>query len=187
MSCCWKWADLSGRTHASQGEQRSLALALRLAGHQLVTGQDRECADPPPRRCLLRARSGPGGSACWRCLPAGQAIVTTAGCGSCALRGTRSPCTCASRTGSCSRDHMAAGPAGLRGRRPAAGGRVSGPGHPGLGAPPARVLAAVFSRWETVVGAEIAAHAEPRVAAGWGADRARGPAGLGGPAALSGG
>jgi DNA replication and repair protein RecF len=29
-------AGLAARTHASQGEQRSLALALRLAGHQLV-------------------------------------------------------------------------------------------------------------------------------------------------------
>src|SRR5581483_1973670 len=29
--------DLPGRTHASQGEQRSLALALRLAGHAAVT------------------------------------------------------------------------------------------------------------------------------------------------------
>ena len=29
--------DLPSRTHSSQGEQRSLALALRLAGHRLVT------------------------------------------------------------------------------------------------------------------------------------------------------
>ena len=30
-------ADLPTRTHASQGEQRSLALALRLAGHRVIT------------------------------------------------------------------------------------------------------------------------------------------------------
>ena len=30
-------AGLPSRTHASQGEQRTLALALRLAGHRLVT------------------------------------------------------------------------------------------------------------------------------------------------------
>src|SRR6185436_4296571 len=29
-------ADMPARTHASQGEQRTLALALRLAGHRLV-------------------------------------------------------------------------------------------------------------------------------------------------------
>ena len=28
---------MPSRTHASQGEQRSLALALRLAGHQVIT------------------------------------------------------------------------------------------------------------------------------------------------------
>lgn len=31
--------ELAARTHASQGEQRSLALALRLAGHEIVTGR----------------------------------------------------------------------------------------------------------------------------------------------------
>ena len=47
------------RRQASQGEQRSLALAIRLAGHELV--QRRRGVDPllAPRRRLQRARSAP--------------------------------------------------------------------------------------------------------------------------------
>lgn len=69
---------LPARTHASQGEQRSLALALRLAGHQLVT----ERIGSPPVLLLDdvfseldRRRS----AALVAGLPAGQAILTTAG------------------------------------------------------------------------------------------------------------
>jgi DNA replication and repair protein RecF len=69
---------LASRTHASQGEQRSLALALRLAGHLLVT----RALDGPPLLLLddvfseLDAdRSG----ALLDSLPPGQALVTTAG------------------------------------------------------------------------------------------------------------
>jgi DNA replication and repair protein RecF len=69
---------LAGRTHASQGEQRSLALALRLAGHALVTERIRSAPilllddvfselDPARSEALLA------------CLPDGQAVVTTAG------------------------------------------------------------------------------------------------------------
>ena len=67
------------RTHASQGEQRSLALALRLAGHGVV---DR--ARPASTPVLLlddvfsRARPRPGRRPARR-LPSGQALVTTAG------------------------------------------------------------------------------------------------------------
>ena len=49
---------LPARTHASQGEQRTLALALRLAAHRLVAER---VDDPPvlrPRRRVLRARPG---------------------------------------------------------------------------------------------------------------------------------
>jgi DNA replication and repair protein RecF len=68
---------LPARTHASQGEQRSLALALRLAGHRIVT--DRIGSAPvlllddvfseldPFRAAALLDR-----------LPAGQALLTTA-------------------------------------------------------------------------------------------------------------
>ena len=68
---------LPGRTHASQGEQRSLALALQLAAHQLAT----ERLGSPPVLLLddvfseldpFRARALLAG------LPAGQALLTTA-------------------------------------------------------------------------------------------------------------
>ena len=69
--------ELPARTQASQGEQRSLALALRLAGHQLATERLGEAPilllddvfselDPGRRRGLMEG------------LPSGQALVTTA-------------------------------------------------------------------------------------------------------------
>jgi DNA replication and repair protein RecF len=70
-------AGLPSRTHASQGEQRSLALALQLAAHQLAT----ERLGSPPVLLLddvfseldpLRARALLAG------LPPGQALLTTA-------------------------------------------------------------------------------------------------------------
>ena len=68
---------LSGRTHASQGEQRSLALALQLAAHQLAM----ERLGTPPVLLLddvfseldpFRSRALLAG------LPAGQTLLTTA-------------------------------------------------------------------------------------------------------------
>ncbi len=68
---------LPGRTHASQGEQRSLALALQLAAHQLAT----ERLGTPPVLLLddvfseldpFRAKALLAG------LPPGQALLTTA-------------------------------------------------------------------------------------------------------------
>jgi DNA replication and repair protein RecF len=68
---------LPARTHASQGEQRTLALALRLAGHRLLTST----LGSPPVLLLddvfseLDARR----SACLvEQLPAGQVLLTTA-------------------------------------------------------------------------------------------------------------
>jgi DNA replication and repair protein RecF len=69
---------LSARTHASQGEQRCLALALRLAGHDLVTSRIGSAPvlllddvfselDPVRSEALLAV------------LPRGQAVLTTAG------------------------------------------------------------------------------------------------------------
>jgi DNA replication and repair protein RecF len=69
---------MPARTHASQGEQRSLSLALRLASHELVTEFARSAPilllddvfselDPDRSVALLRA------------LPPGQALLTTAG------------------------------------------------------------------------------------------------------------
>jgi DNA replication and repair protein RecF len=69
---------LAGRTHASQGEQRSVALALRLAGHQLVT--DRIGSAPLLLLDDVFSELDPVRSeALLGCLPAGQAVVTTAG------------------------------------------------------------------------------------------------------------
>ena len=69
---------MPARTHASQGEQRSLALALRLATHETVTG---ETGDPP----ILLLDDVFSELDPWRSeallvhLPEGQAILTTAG------------------------------------------------------------------------------------------------------------
>jgi DNA replication and repair protein RecF len=65
------------RTHASQGEQRSLALALRLAGHQVVTGR----LGSPPVLLLddVFSELDPvRAAALLEGLPEGQAILTTA-------------------------------------------------------------------------------------------------------------
>ena len=70
-------AGLPSRTHASQGEQRSLALALQLAAHQLATNQLGTAPvlllddvfselDPQRSRALLDG------------IPPGQTLLTTA-------------------------------------------------------------------------------------------------------------
>jgi DNA replication and repair protein RecF len=71
-------AGLPSRTHASQGEQRTLALALRLGGHSVVTEEAGE------RPVLLLddvfSELDPGRSAALLVhLPPGQALLTTAG------------------------------------------------------------------------------------------------------------
>lgn len=69
---------LPARTHASQGEQRSLALALRLAAHRVVA----EAAGSPPLLLLddVFSELDPDRSdALVANLPAGQTILTTAG------------------------------------------------------------------------------------------------------------
>lgn len=65
------------RTHASQGEQRSLALALRLAGHGVTT----DAVGEPPVLLLDDVFSELDPARCQALvehLPAGQALVTTA-------------------------------------------------------------------------------------------------------------
>jgi DNA replication and repair protein RecF len=69
---------LPARTHASQGEQRSLALALRLAAHQVVT----EAAGTSPVLLLddVFSELDPGRSrALLESLPSGQTLLTSAG------------------------------------------------------------------------------------------------------------
>jgi DNA replication and repair protein RecF len=72
------WLDgLPSRTHASQGEQRSLALSLRLAAHRLVT----ERTDTAPLLVLddvLSELDDHRAGALLDHLPAGQVIITTA-------------------------------------------------------------------------------------------------------------
>jgi DNA replication and repair protein RecF len=75
---CMSLGHLPARTHASQGEQRSLALALRLGGHALVSARtgsgpvlllDDVFSELDAWRC----------SALASCLPPGQALLTAAG------------------------------------------------------------------------------------------------------------
>ena len=69
--------DLPSRTHSSQGEQRSLALALRLAGHRLVT----ECVGSAPVLLLddVFSELDPKRSAALlRSLPSGQTLLSSA-------------------------------------------------------------------------------------------------------------
>lgn len=68
---------MPARTHASQGEQRSLALALRLAVHRLLT----EVHGAPPLLLLddVFSELDPGRSAALlTALPRGQALLTSA-------------------------------------------------------------------------------------------------------------
>lgn len=70
--------DMPARTHASQGEQRTLALALRLAGHRLVA--DRTGSPPVLVLDDVLSELDPHRSAALLDhLPAGQIILTTAG------------------------------------------------------------------------------------------------------------
>ena len=69
---------LDARTHASQGEQRTLALALRLAGHNVVT----EVAGAAPVFLLddvFSELDAQRAAALVHNLPPGQTLVTTAG------------------------------------------------------------------------------------------------------------
>jgi DNA replication and repair protein RecF len=72
-------AGMPARTHASQGEQRSLSLALRLGGHELVTEfassapvllLDDVFSELDPDRSVALLRALP---------PGGQSLLTTAG------------------------------------------------------------------------------------------------------------
>jgi DNA replication and repair protein RecF len=69
---------LPARTHTSQGEQRSLALALRLAGHDVVT----EMVGEPPLLLLddvFSELDALRSAALLSHLPGGQAVLTTTG------------------------------------------------------------------------------------------------------------
>lgn len=69
---------LPARTHASQGEQRSLALALRLAAHAVVT---EEAGEPPVLLLddVFSELDDQRSAALLSVLPPGQAVLTTVG------------------------------------------------------------------------------------------------------------
>ena len=69
---------MPARTHASQGEQRTLALALRLAAHRLVA--ERTGSTPVLMLDDVLSELDPGrAAALLGHLPAGQIVITTAG------------------------------------------------------------------------------------------------------------
>lgn len=68
---------LPSRTHASQGEQRTLALALRLAGHRLVTERTGSAPVLVLDDVLSELDDGRS-TALLDHLPAGQIVITTA-------------------------------------------------------------------------------------------------------------
>ena len=136
-------------------------LALRLAGHQLVT---EEIGSSPILLLddvfseLDPARS----EALLACVPGGQAVVTSADVGELPTGGERSdPHPYRGREAAVVTTWRSAEPGPVECEpRPVADSldRVTR----AFGAPRARLLAAVFSRWEELVGPEIARHAQPR-------------------------
>jgi DNA replication and repair protein RecF len=71
-------AGMAARTHASQGEQRSLALSLRLAAHRLLA--DRLASTPVLLLDDVLSELDPHrAAALLHHLPAGQVVLTTAG------------------------------------------------------------------------------------------------------------
>lgn len=70
-------SGLPGRTHASQGEQRTLALALRLAAHRLVTERTGSAPVLVLDDVLSELDDGRA-AALLEHLPAGQVVITTA-------------------------------------------------------------------------------------------------------------
>ena len=139
---------IPARTHASQGEQRTLALALRLAAHRLVaerTGStpvlvlDDVLSELDPRRATALLEH----------LPSGQVVITTA-----------NPLPEAARPDRVL--HIEAGardPVNDRDPIPISASldevvrSLRGPGR--------REVGGVFGRWEEAVGAQVAAHARP--------------------------
>ena len=71
-------AGLPARTHASQGEQRTLALALRLAAHRLVAERTGSTPVLVLDDVLSELDTGRA-TALLSHLPAGQVVITTAG------------------------------------------------------------------------------------------------------------
>ena len=154
---------LPARTHASQGEQRTLALSLRLGAHRLVA--DRTGSTPVLVLDDVLSELDPGrATALLGHLPHGQVVITTASAVPAAARPDRV---------------HARRRRPRRRRRPAGGIRRAG-GHPVNDDDPVPVTAAldgllrsmrggagraevggVFGRWDDAVGPMIAANVRP--------------------------
>ena len=152
-TCCSQIDGREARTHASQGEQRCLALALRLGVHALVRARTPLVPtlllddvfselDPARSRALVAE------------LPAGQSILTTA-----------TPAARGDRRGPDAPGRRPRGPVSAAARATRAPGRSASRCRgcwPVSGASPTPALMdVVFTRWEEVVGAELGGHLRP--------------------------
>ena len=173
-------AGLPTRTHASQGEQRSLALALRLAAHHVITDvtgsapvlllddvfseldpdrSDALLANLPPGQTLLTSASG---------LPPRPNRISSSTSATAASR----PPDRRARSGSPEDGVVVGGGRGDDGGMAARPLPGDGPGPQpigpaldavmrGLGAPEASGVHLVFDRWSEVVGDALAARTSP--------------------------
>ena len=173
-------AASTSRTHASQGEQRTLALALRLGGHRLCDRGHRQRAGAAPRRRVQRARRAPRRRRWSRTSRPGRRCSrprATVPDGSC------TPSTCCASTpawsavphGAGSRDRR---PRQARPRRTpslAACHAATSPRDDGITSSsatrsrrrdelglPARLRSTLRGRWPEIVGADVAEHAAAR-------------------------
>ena len=149
---------LESRTHASQGEQRTLALALRLGGHQLCA----ELTGTPPVLLLddvFSELDESRSSALTAHLTEGQTLITTAGHVPDGVHADRVFHVEAGRVAEHGR-----GVRMTRGRRPDDDdpvpiGDTLAAVRAELGLPAGDVLSVLDSRWSEIVGDDVAAHA----------------------------
>ena len=141
------------RTQASQGEQRCMALALRLGVHQLIRARTSAHPDAAARRRLLRAGPGPqprpGGRAARRAIdphdggaPSGRDRGGT-------------PAPRAEPACPVTRWRKDSGPRPVGESMPRLLSRLGS-------APTPAVMEAVFTRWEELVGSELGGHLRPQ-------------------------
>ena len=182
---------LESRTHASQGEQRTLALALRLGGHQLCA----ELTGTPPVLLLddvFSELDESRSSALTAHLTEGQTLITTAGHVPDGVHADRvfhveagaSPAPCPNGTAAREDDAAAATERSTTRSRSATRSRRCAPSS---GCRAGDVLSTLDRRWSEIVGDDVAAHAQPaRGARRRDRGRRRQPA-VGDPIALPGG
>ena len=153
-------AEFDSRTQASQGEQRTLALALRLAGHRVCA----EVLDDEPVLLLddvFSELDAERSDALVAELPAGQTVITTAGAVPDAVHPERR--VRGRRAGRAMRSGRGR-PDGVPGeeREPMALGDAVAAVGAELGLPSPHALDALSGRWPELVGPALAAHARVR-------------------------